>query len=853
MYPILYETMTEGTVPTHNGLGVLSDCLSCQVTEERNGAYELTMSYTTGGIHASDIQVNRFIMAKPNFADDPQIFRIYRVGKDIGGQFTVSAQHISYDLSGKIITTGTANDIITACQVLQAKAGAFTISTDKVTAGAFKVNVASSVRSWFGGKDGSLLDVYGSGEFHYDNYAVSLKQNRGMNRGVVIRYGKNLTELAQELDMSNLCTGVVPYYVDINGNTYTEAKVSTGLTLDVPRDMAIDFSDQVNPDSETPIRTQLTALATAYVANNNLTNILDTITLNFVQISTLTERVDLCDTVTIHVEALGISGTAKCVSTTWDVLHDRYSSTTFGNPKTNIADTIAVTQQAAQEAVTKSFMDIAIGHATEAITGNLGGYVVLHDSDADGAPDEILIMDTPDITTATKVWRWNSGGLGFSPNGYAGPYNAVAIDMQGRIVADAITTGTLNAGLIKAGILQDFSGNSSINMTTGEAILKNMKAKSSFTLIDSKNIARAKIGYSVGEGTFYRGINSLGDVVVAIEALPDNNGLIGISDNAQHRIISLQKGTHGGEMLLNSLTSKRLINLTSGSGGGFIQIYNSSENKNIMLSSGSAGGYLEALSSSEKVCASISAAANGTGGDVSVYNTSEKIRVHLWNGSNGGGMNIYNSSDKVTFSLENDGNQNGLFSLSRSNGNVGIQMTIVTAGGQISVWNSNENLNCLIGSTTNGGNFTIRNHSGTYNFLADTDASGSGQVFVYDSNGSGKIHLQGQTGTVTCVSVVQTSSKKVKKNVKPIKDWKKILDLEAVTFDYKDKLLGSDRRGFIAEDVAEVLPNLVTPETEDTAAAIDYIQMIPYLQAVIKDQEARIKALEDKIKKLEAK
>ena len=831
MYPILYETMTEGTVPTHNGLGVLSDCLSCYVTEERNGAYELTMSYTTGGIHASDIQVNRFIMAKPNFADDPQIFRIYRVGKDIGGQFTVSAQHISYDLSGKIITTGSANDIITACQVLQAKAGAFTISTDKVTAGVFKVNVPSSVRSWFGGKDGSLLDVYGSGEFHYDNYAVSLKQNRGMNRGVVIRYGKNLTELAQELDMSNLCTGVVPYYVDMNGNTYTGAKISTGLTLDVPRDLAVDFSDQVNPDSGTPITTQLASLGAAYIANNNLTNILDTITLNFVQISTLTERVDLCDTVTIHVEALNISGTAKCVGATWDVLHDRYSSATFGNPKTNIADTIAVTQQAAQEAVTKSFMDIAIGHATEAITGNLGGYVVFHDSDADGAPDEILIMDAPDITTATKVWRWNSGGLGFSPNGYAGPYNAVAIDMQGRIVADAITTGTLNAGLIKAGVLQDFNGNSSINMTTGEAILYNMKAKSAFTLIDDNNVDRAYISYTVGNGTTIRTVNSLGDIVVAIEAMPDNNGFIGISDNAQHRIISLQKGTYGGEILLDSLTNKQLIALTNSSNGGYFQSF---------LSSG-------------KACASIGAAGDGTGGDVSVYNTSEKIRVNLWNDSDGGGMNIYNSSDKATVSLMNDSNKNGFFDLSRSNGNAGIQMTMVTAGGQISVWNSNANLNCLIGSTTNGGNFTVRNHSGTYNFLADTDASGSGQVFVYDSNGSGKIHLQGQTGTVTCVSVVQTSSKKVKKNVKPIKDWKKILDLEAVTFDYKDKLLGSDRRGFIAEDVAEVLPNLVTPETEESAAAIDYIQMIPYLQAVIKDQEARIKALEDKIKNLEAK
>jgi len=829
MYPILYETMTEGTVPTHKGLGVLSDCISCHVTEERNGAYELTMSYTTGGLHAEDIKVNRFIMAKPNFADDPQIFRIYRVGKDIGGQFVVNAQHISYDLSGKIITTGSANDIITACSVLQNKAGAFTITTDKVTAGAFKVNVPSSVRSWFGGKDGSLLDVYGSGEFHYDNYAVSLKQNRGMNRGVVIRYGKNLTELAQELDMSNLCTGVVPYYVDMNGNTYTEAKVSTGLTLDVPRDMAIDFSDQINPDSNTPIRTQLTALATAYVANNNLTNILDTITLNFVQNSTLTERVDLCDTVTIYVEALGISGTAKCVSTTWDVLHDRYSSTTFGNPKTNIADTIAVTQQAAQEAVSKSFMDIAIGHATEAITGNLGGYVVFHDSDGDGEPDEILIMDTPDITTAVNVWRWNSGGLGFSPNGYAGPYNAVAIDMQGRIVADAITTGTLNAGLIKAGILSDFNGNSSINMITGEAILYDMKAKSTFTLIDENGVDRAYISFTSGDGTTIRTVNSLHDVVVAIEAMPDNNGFIGISDNAQHRIISLQKGSYGGEILLDSLTNKRLIELTNNSSGGLIQVYNSSEKRTAEINNNSSGGY------------------------VNIYNSAEKLRAGLNSDSNGGFLHIYNSSEKKTFTLENDANKNGFFDLSSSSGNAGVQMTIVTAGGQISVWNANANLNCLIGSTTNGGNFTVRNHSGTYNFLADTDASGSGQVFVYDSNGSGKIHLQGQTGTVTCVSVVQTSSKKAKKNIKPIKDWKKILELEAVTFDYKDKLLGSDRRGFIAEDVAEVLPNLVVPETENASAAIDYIQMIPYLQAVIKDQEARIQALEDKIKKLEAK
>jgi hypothetical protein len=79
---------------------------------------------------------------------------------------------------------------------------------------------------------------------------------------------------------------------------------------------------------------------------------------------------------------------------------------------------------------------------------------------------------------------------------------------------------------------------------------------------------------------------------------------------------------------------------------------------------------------------------------------------------------------------------------------------------------------------------------------------------------------------------------------------RKILELEAVTFDFKDKAQGTDKRGFIAEDVAEVIPELVTPETENTSAALDYIGMIPYLQAVIKEQDKRISYLEAKLEEL---
>ena len=209
MIPILYSTVNEGSVPNNFGIGALSDAIEAKVTEQRNGGFELSLVYTANGIHASEIQPNRIIKAKPNYTDNPQLFRIYKVGKTINGQFEVNAQHISYDLSGKVISFGSAGSCVAACSVLQAKAGNFTISTDINSAHSFSINEPSSVRSWFGGKAGSLLDIFG-GEWKYDNYAATLKQNRGADRGVRISYGKNLIDLSQELDMENLCTGVLP-------------------------------------------------------------------------------------------------------------------------------------------------------------------------------------------------------------------------------------------------------------------------------------------------------------------------------------------------------------------------------------------------------------------------------------------------------------------------------------------------------------------------------------------------------------------------------------------------------------------------------------------------------------------
>lgn len=743
MHPILYSTVTEGTVPTNYGVGVLSDCISCKVREERNGAYELEMEYASDGIHADSIVPNAIIKAKPNYTDSPQLFRIYKIAKNIEGHLSINAQHISYDLSGKVITSGTASSCTAACLLLTGQAGNFTITTDKTVSADFSITEPSSVRSWFGGKVGSILDVYGTGEWAYDNYSAEFLASRGSDRGVTIRYGKNLTELSQTLDMTNLVSAVIPYYKAQDGTITDGSAVSTGL-VGVSHEVAVDFSSDVDPESATPIVTQLATLATSYVSNNNFTTLKDNITLDFVQIKELSERVDLCDTVHIYFEPLGLTATAKCIETVWDVLEERYTSTSFGDPRTNIADTLVATQKAIDEKPSTTVMEQAIKQSSELITGNLGGYVVLHDANGDGEPDEILIMDTADISTATNVWRWNDGGLGFSPNGYAGPYNAVAIDMQGRISASAITTGTLNANLIKAGVISDVQGNSTIDMTNGEAKMKNFKAVEDFQLIDANNTTRAVLQFSNLNGATFDIVNGSGNTIAALQ----------------------EDFVEGGELSLNSIGGDYRAWLASGQNGGILQLYD-----------------MNAVRS-----ATIYNEANGGGA------------IQCWDkGSYESRISVIDSSENYSASMYMD-NLNGCFTSYRQ----GAEMATMRCN------------------------------------------SAGGVIDVYDTQYL-QIQLVGNGGVVRCVQLIQTSSRKTKENIKPMEDHRKILDLDAVSFDYKNKSMGTNRRGFIAEDVEKVLPNLVHPESDGMPASLDYVGMIPYLQAVIKEQDERIKALENKV------
>ena len=499
MNPVLYES-TESTFET-NGLGVLSDTISCQVIEERNGIFEITLEYPLTGIHYQEIKQRRIIFVKPNPYEDPQPFRIYRITKPLSGRITVYAQHISYDLSGVPVSPFSSGSVTGALSGLKTNAAVtnpFSFWTDKTSTGDFAVTAPTSTRTLLGGSDGSILDVFG-GEYKFDRWTVRLYNNRGKNSGVSIRYGKNLMDLQQDENISNVVTGIYPYWLSSEGELteLPEKIVNAPGTYDFTRISAIDFSGDFE---EAPTEEQLRDRANDYISSNNVGVPTVSITVEFQPLEqteeykdiALLERVNLCDTVNVEYSELGVSATAKCVKTTYDALKDKYISIELGDAKTNIADTIIQQQQEINEKPSVSFLEQAVINATNWITGNKGGYVIFQ-RNADGQPYEILIMDTPDINTATKVWRWNNGGLGYSSNGYEGPF-ATAITQDGAIVANFITTGTLQANLIKSGIIQSRDGRAYFNLDTGQIAATQLIAQSSAIGQYSAYIGKASNG-----------------------------------------------------------------------------------------------------------------------------------------------------------------------------------------------------------------------------------------------------------------------------------------------------------------------------------------------------------------------
>lgn len=484
MIPTLYNEAE--TAFTSNGIGKLTEAISCVVTEERNGEYELEMEYPVSGKYYSEIKKSRIVFAVPSDGKTGQAFRIYKITKPIGGIITVNAEHISYQLSLIPVTPFEASTSNTARVGIWSNAvgtNPFTVWSDMQNSTAsYKVTVPKSLRACLGGSRGSYLDVYG-GEFEWDNWRVLIHAQRGINRGVTIRYGKNLTDFEQEENIQDVITGILPYWYNEESNTLVmlDSKVvmsSYANNYPFRRVLPVDLTEKFE---NAPTQQQLLTAAQSYISSNDIGIPKISIKVSFVPLyqseeykgKANVERVNLCDTVSVYFEKFGITATAKVIKTKYNVLLDRYESIELGDAKSSFSDTIVKQQEKAEEIETKiaekaAFLQRAITHATQLISGGLGGYVVIEPNPTTGYPEEILIMDNPDKEQAVNCIRINKNGIGFSQDGYEPENFTTAWTIDGTFNANYIAAGQIDTSLLQTGTISDHNGNTTYDLDTGE-------------------------------------------------------------------------------------------------------------------------------------------------------------------------------------------------------------------------------------------------------------------------------------------------------------------------------------------------------------------------------------------------
>lgn len=505
MIPVLFEA--EETKFNTNGIGRLTDCISCKATEERNGVFEVAFQYPTSGRLFDEIRERRIVYCTHDDTNDPQPFDIYGRSSPINGKVTFWARHISYRLGKQTVLPYSAGNAAAAIAGLKSHivgGSLFDFWTDKTTVANFKVNVPKSARACLGGSAGSMLDAFGGGEYNWDKWTVKLYDDRGTDDGVSIRYGKNLVKFTHEIDGADTYSAVVPYWTSFDdpddvvvypGIVYADTlqsassvwtsedgtivvdeaerpvEVSYVVSEAIPLDLSEEFEERPTPE-------ELKAKAQARMTGSVKALPLQNIDIDFVHLWNTTEyaevaplqRVRLCDYVTVVHPQVGTNIKVKVIKTVYDVLNERYSQVVLGQPKSSFAGVVkGQTEVLLKSVPSLSVLKEAVNSATAAIRGGIGGHVVIPEGN-----DELLIMDTDDVATAMNVLRANMLGLGFSQNGYNGPFS-VAITLDGHIVADYIDTGILTANIIKAGVIQSAGGENYWNLDNDEFVLKKAK------------------------------------------------------------------------------------------------------------------------------------------------------------------------------------------------------------------------------------------------------------------------------------------------------------------------------------------------------------------------------------------
>ena len=358
MIPIIYES-TE-TEFTSNGLGRLRDCISCEVTEERNGIYELEFQYPVTGSNYDLIRLGRIVAVEHDSGTDVQPFDIVSYERPIDGIVTFKGVHISYRQSLMVASGKNISSLNASFEMLKGAvpSNPFVYSSDFSSSSYLAAGdgIPRSVRSLLGGVEGSILDSYG-GEYEWDKWNVILWRNRGVERDFTIRYGVNLVDFNEETSYSGSYSAVVPYWsgagegivvkggmVDSNLPTYT------GRTDCIPLDLTDKFQNQ-------PTVQDLEETAASYMIRRQTNLPQQTISVDFIRLQDTPNYEEyaslfeckLCDTIRVVFPRYNIDGKFKIVKTVYDVLQERYTEMELGTLSVSLAEALGVSSGSESE------------------------------------------------------------------------------------------------------------------------------------------------------------------------------------------------------------------------------------------------------------------------------------------------------------------------------------------------------------------------------------------------------------------------------------------------------------------------------------------------------------------------
>lgn len=506
-----------------NGIGILAEAIDDEVYQSINGQYELKLKYPVDGLHFTDIVLDAYITATPDPVTAPQPFQIYRISKPMRGLVTVYAWHAAY-LMQKIpvapFSAATAQEALAGLKNNAVIECPFDFWTDKTTVATMRVSKPAAIWSLLGNSKGSILDTYG-GEYEFDKWTVKLHDHRGADRGVVIRYGKNLTDLQQDENISNMYTGVYPFWRDFEGNvvelperyvkgpgTYAEEKIKTV-------DFSTDFQDK-------PTEDQLRKRAEQYISDNNIGKPLISWTVYFVKLEqteeyrgkAFLEQILLGDTVTVVFPRLGVDVSARAVACRFRPSTGQFLEVTLGKVKSNIADTIAShSSQIAQNNFHAGFIGLTQAQIFEKLTdgGKIQG-IYSYDNrwyiNAEYA--KIVNMHGESITagklssvdgksyfdlTAGKIVTNNITATG----GTIGGCSIVNGKLQ---IPAAHITGTLTAAQVDADNLKVKAANIDGEVVAGKIVVKNSGGS---TLLSAGDGAVTIAGWRADSNSLYSG------------------------------------------------------------------------------------------------------------------------------------------------------------------------------------------------------------------------------------------------------------------------------------------------------------------------------------------------------------